>query len=52
MDGLSVFIMIIFLLIIVFIGIIKAETLFGLFMVFILLTFVSYITLYNFSTDS
>ena len=52
MDGLTMFITIIFLLIIVVIGIIRAETLFGLLMVFMLLTFVSYITLYSFTPTS
>ena len=52
MDGLTLFVTIIVLLIIVIIGIIKAETLFGILMVFMLLTFVSYTTLYLFNPTS
>ncbi len=51
MDGITAFISIIFLLIISFIGIIRSETLFGVFCAFILLTFVSYITIYLFNAD-
>jgi hypothetical protein len=52
MDGLSIFVTIIFMLIIVVIGIIKSETLFRLLLVFMLLTFVAYMTLYLFNPDS
>ena len=49
MDDLSIFITIIFLLIIAFIGIIRAQTLLGLLMVFMLLTFVAFTTIYFFN---
>jgi hypothetical protein len=49
MDGLTLFITIIVMLIITFIGMIRAETLLGMFMCFILLTFIAYITIYLFN---
>jgi hypothetical protein len=49
MDDLSIFISIVFLLIISVIGIIRAETIAGIFMVFLLLTFTSYTTIYLFN---
>ena len=51
MNGINVLLSIIFLLIISFIGLIRAETLFGVFLNFILLTFVSYMTIYLFRAD-
>jgi type IV secretory pathway VirB3-like protein len=51
MNGINVLLSIVFLLIISFIGLIRAETLFGVFLNFILLTFVSYMTLYLFRAD-
>ena len=51
MNGINVLLSIVFLLIIAFIGLIRAETLFGVFLNFILLTFVSYMTIYLFKGD-
>lgn len=51
MNGINVLLSIIFLLLIAFIGLIRAETLFGVFMSFILLTFVSYLTIYLFKPE-
>jgi hypothetical protein len=51
MNGINVLLSIVFLLIISFIGLLRAETLFGVFLNFILLTFVSYMTLYLFRAD-
>lgn len=48
MDPISVFIAILFLLIIIFVGLVRSETLTGVFCCFILLTFVAYIVLYQF----
>jgi len=42
------FIAIVFMLIITFIGMIRAETLLGMFMCFLLLTFIAYTNLYLF----
>jgi len=41
----------VFLLMITFIGLMKSETLFGVFGCFILLTLVAYITIYLFQAD-
>ena len=51
MNGINVLLSIVFLLIISFIGLLRAETLIGVFLNFILLTFVSYMTLYLFRAD-
>jgi len=51
MNGINVLLSIIFLLILAFIGIVRAETLFGVCWSFILLTFVSYITIYLFKAS-
>jgi len=51
MNGINVLLSIVFLLIIAFIGLIRAETLLGVFLNFILLTFVSYMTIYLFRVD-
>jgi len=51
MDGINVLITLTFLLIISFIGLLRAETLFGVFWVFMLLTFVSYMTIYLFNAN-
>jgi len=48
MDPVNVFIAILFLLIIIFIGLVRAESLFGVLCCFFLLTFVAYIVLYQF----
>jgi hypothetical protein len=51
MNGINVLLSIIFLLILAFIGIVRAETLFGVVWSFILLTFVSYMTIYLFKAN-
>ena len=51
MNGINILLTIIFLLIISFIGLIRVETLFGVLLNFILLTFVAYITIYLFKVD-
>jgi hypothetical protein len=48
MEGINTFLMIIFLLLIAFIGLIRAQTLLGVIACFILLTLISYMTLYMF----
>ncbi len=48
MDDINIFISIIFLLIIIFIGLIKSETILGVFILFLLLTIVAYTTIYLF----
>jgi hypothetical protein len=51
MQGINVLISIIFLLIIIFIGLIRAQSLSGVFACFILLTIIAYITIYLFRAD-
>ena len=51
MDGISVFISLIFLLIIAYIGLLKSQTLIGVFGMFFLLTLIAYMTLYMFKGD-
>ena len=51
MDGISIFITLIFLLIITLICLIRAQTVMGVFAGFFLLTFVAYITLYMFKAE-
>ena len=51
MDGINVLISIVFLLIIAFIGLLRAETLFGVFWTFILLTIVAYMSIYSFTAN-
>lgn len=46
MDGLTVFISILFLLIIAYIGLFRAKTMLGVFASFILLTLIAYVTIY------
>ena len=48
MDGVNTLLTIIFLLLIAFIGLIRAQSVLGVFACFILLTLVSYMTLYMF----
>jgi hypothetical protein len=48
MDGINILLSIVFLLIITFIGLVRAESLGGVFACFVLLTVVSYITIYLF----
>jgi hypothetical protein len=51
MQGINVLISMVFLLIITFIGLMRAQTLLGVFGCFILLTLIAYITIYLFQTD-
>ena len=46
MDTLSVFILILILLVICVIGLVRAETLLGVFILFLMLTFVSFMNIY------
>jgi hypothetical protein len=48
MDGINVLISIIFLLIITFIGLLKADTLLSIFVCFVLLTLIAFTTIYLF----
>ena len=52
MNGISVFITIIFLLIIVFLGLLKAKTMLGVFCAFLVLNFIAYMTMYLFNPDT
>ena len=49
MDGVSILLTLTFLLIIAFIGLLKAKTLFGIIGSFLLLTLISYMTIYLFN---
>jgi len=51
MDSFSVFLSIIFLIIVTFIGLIRAQTLLGVFICFVLLTLISFISIYLFKSD-
>lgn len=51
MDGINVLISIMFLLIIAFIGLLRSQTMLGIFVSFILLTLVSYMTIYLFKAE-
>ena len=51
MEGINVLLTIIFLLLIAFIGLIRAQTVLGVFACFILLTLVAYMTIYMFTTN-
>ena len=52
MDTLSVFILILILLVICVIGLVNAETLLGVFVLFLILSFVSYMNIYLFKIDN
>jgi len=52
MDTLSVFILILILLVICVIGLVNAETLLGVFVLFLMLSFVSYMNIYLFKIDN
>ena len=52
MDTLSVFILLLILLVICVIGLVNAETLLGVFVLFLTLTFVSYMNIYLFKIDN
>jgi hypothetical protein len=51
MEGLSIFFTLGFLLLIAFIGLIRSQTMLGVFGCFILLTLVSYMTIYMFHAE-
>jgi hypothetical protein len=51
MQGINVLISMIFLLIIMFIGLVRAQSLLGVFGCFVLLTLIAYITIYLFQAD-
>ena len=51
MEGLNVFIILIILLLITFIGLVRSETILGVFMCFMSLTIIAYITIYQFEAD-
>jgi hypothetical protein len=51
MQGINVLISMVFLLIITFIGLIRVQTILGVFACFILLTIIAYITIYLFQVD-
>ena len=51
MDGLNAFISIIFLLLISLIGLIKSQSMIGVFGCFILLTLVAFMTIYMFKAE-
>lgn len=48
MQGINVLISMIFLLLIIFVGLIRAQSLLGVFACFVMLTLVAYITIYLF----
>ncbi len=48
MDGINILLSIVFLLIITFIGLVRAQSLGGVFACFILLTVIAYLTIYLF----
>ena len=51
MDGINVLITLVFLLILALIGLIRAQTVLGVFACFFLLTLISYMTIYMFKTE-
>lgn len=51
MDGINVFISIIFLLLIAFIGLIRSQSMLGVFVSFLLLTLIAYTTIYLFKAE-
>ena len=51
MDGINVLLTLIFLILITFIGLIRAQSMLGVFACFILLTLISYMTIYMFKTE-
>jgi hypothetical protein len=51
MDGINVLITLVFLLILVFIGLIRSQSMLGVFVCFILLTLISYMTIYMFNAN-
>ena len=51
MEGISVLLTLVFLLLITFIGLVRAQSMLGVFACFILLTLISYMTIYMFKTE-
>ena len=51
MDGINVLISLVILLIIAFLGLIRAHSMLGVFVCFIILTLVSYMTIYMFKAE-
>ena len=51
MDGINVLLTLVFLILITFIGLIRAQSMLGVFACFILLTLISYMTIYMFKTE-
>ena len=51
MDGISILVSVVFLLILALIGLIRAQTVLGVFACFFLLTLISFITIYMLNTN-
>jgi hypothetical protein len=51
MDGINILITLVFLLILTLIGLIRAQSVLGVFACFFLLTLISYMTIYMFKTE-
>ena len=51
MEGINILLTIVFLLLLAFIGLIRAQTVLGVFACFILLTLVAHMTIYMFNTN-
>ena len=50
-SGISILLIIVFLLLITFIGLLRAQTMLGVFACFLLLTLISYTTIYLFKAE-
>jgi hypothetical protein len=51
MEGISVLLTLVFLLLITFIGLVRAQSMLGVFAFFILLTLISFMTIYMFKAE-
>ena len=51
MEGISVLLTLVFLLLITFIGLVRAQSMIGVFACFILLTLISFMTIYMFKAE-
>jgi hypothetical protein len=51
MEGISVLLTLVFLLLITFIGLVRAQSMLGVFACFILLTLISFMTIYMFKAE-
>jgi hypothetical protein len=51
MDGINILLTMSFLLVIAFIGLLRAQTMIGVFGCFILLTIISYMSIYTFNAN-